>query len=483
MELRATLNNLKENENTITGLIPYNSTSEYMGFTEEIRQGAFKYDDVIVLYNHDRNKVLGSTKNKTLELRDSENGLQFKLNPIDTSYGQDALKLIKSGTNTGVSFGFNVIKDSWNGDKRSLEEIQLNEISICVTTPAYKSAYARNKEEGEKEMNKKTEEIKIEERETKGVLSMGTKKEIKKEEIRTLGANETFRSIAKGNTNLSLGDVIRCMANPNMVQENVYEEFRTSMMTSGNKIIIPQILSSTILDVARNQSAFMGNIPVAPMVTNNLKTLKVKTPYDGVALKNEGEKGAYGTVDFEGVDLQSKTFFGLLKLTIEDLQSANLESIIKDQLGKDLGAKVDKFIIDKISKETGIINKSTKKDAISIYDTVEDTITEIQGSNYNPTNLVINSQIDGTLRKARATDQTPLQPTQGFAGLNKRVSNSVNNIAIYQPSALLMGVQKSIVLESSTDVFFESGEVVFRIYMMCDVAVIEPKAMGLINLA
>lgn len=40
---------------------------------------------------------------------------------------------------TGWSFGFRCMKDSWNdtGELRTLEEIELDEVSILTKTPAY----------------------------------------------------------------------------------------------------------------------------------------------------------------------------------------------------------------------------------------------------------------------------------------------------------------------------------------------------------
>ena len=59
-------------------------------FVERIERGAFSRairegHDVRALFNHDPNQVLARTKNKTLTLRETEEGLESEADPADTS--------------------------------------------------------------------------------------------------------------------------------------------------------------------------------------------------------------------------------------------------------------------------------------------------------------------------------------------------------------------------------------------------------------
>ena len=50
---------------------------------------------------------------------------------------------IKENGTSGISFGFKAIKDTWNGIKRTINEMHLFEISILMTKqPAYSGGYA-----------------------------------------------------------------------------------------------------------------------------------------------------------------------------------------------------------------------------------------------------------------------------------------------------------------------------------------------------
>jgi HK97 family phage prohead protease len=122
----------------------FNSRSENLGgFTEFVAPGAFtrslkSRNDVKLLWNHDAGQVLGSTRAKTMTLVEDERGLKVSATLPNTSLGRDTAELIRTGIIDSMSFGFNVIKDSWNaeGNERTLHSVRLFEVSV-VAFPAY----------------------------------------------------------------------------------------------------------------------------------------------------------------------------------------------------------------------------------------------------------------------------------------------------------------------------------------------------------
>lgn len=121
---------------------PYESETRIGEFRERIARGAFtrtlsESRDILALSDHDPAKVLGRTKSGTLELEETVHGLQFRLQLPDTTIGRDLRELANRGDLGGVSFGFRAIKDSWEGDLRTLEEVELHEVSIVQSFPAY----------------------------------------------------------------------------------------------------------------------------------------------------------------------------------------------------------------------------------------------------------------------------------------------------------------------------------------------------------
>lgn len=115
-------------------------------FRETVKKGAFakaieKAKDINFLFDHDRNKLLASTNNGSLAIKETDNGVEIEANIVDTSYGKDAYTLIKSGLISNMSFGFSCLKDSWKRMEdgtplRIIEELSLHEVS-CLQKPAY----------------------------------------------------------------------------------------------------------------------------------------------------------------------------------------------------------------------------------------------------------------------------------------------------------------------------------------------------------
>ena len=106
-------------------------------FREIVRQGTFKKaletgKPVSLMLNHER--TICDT-NSGLELREDNIGLHAKAVISDS----EIISAAENGKLTGWSFGFKCKKDSWNdtGEVRTLEEIELDEVSILTKTPAY----------------------------------------------------------------------------------------------------------------------------------------------------------------------------------------------------------------------------------------------------------------------------------------------------------------------------------------------------------
>lgn len=121
---------------------PYESETRIGEFRERIAKGAFTRTlrdnrDILAFADHNPAKVLGRTSSGTLALEETAQGLQFRLQLPDTTIGRDLRELAQRGDLGGVSFGFRAIRDSWEGELRTLHEVELHEISIVQSWPAY----------------------------------------------------------------------------------------------------------------------------------------------------------------------------------------------------------------------------------------------------------------------------------------------------------------------------------------------------------
>ena len=137
----------KDGVRYISGVIPYDSMSEDMGYREVIRKGAFtktlNEGDPRCLWAHNTQFVMGRKSAGTLTFEDRDDGLHFDCSLPKTSWAQDVFETVSRRDAPGVSFGFYVIKDSWTRGKdkeptvRELLEVRLLEVSVGVAFPAY----------------------------------------------------------------------------------------------------------------------------------------------------------------------------------------------------------------------------------------------------------------------------------------------------------------------------------------------------------
>lgn len=142
---------------TIEGyFIRFDSPTELWSNTfEEVAPEAVERslsDDIKCLFNHERGTVLGSSKNKTLELKADPKGLwgKVEVNEEDTE-AMNVYSRVKRGDINTCSFGFYPLKEevTENDDGSFIFRIldmDLSEVSI-VAFPAYKDTHVEARQE------------------------------------------------------------------------------------------------------------------------------------------------------------------------------------------------------------------------------------------------------------------------------------------------------------------------------------------------
>lgn len=162
-------------------------------YREIVRSGTFSRSiknrsEVDLLFNHKRNRKLGSTGTGNFSLHEDSIGL-FAEATIDD---EEVIERARRGELRGWSFGFVDKKENWdesNGQvKRYLTDIDLREVSILDCTPAY-NAMSLEVRGGVLEQRQVKEEIRIVEDEEEKETSEDSKKE-DEEEKDTEGTGE-----------------------------------------------------------------------------------------------------------------------------------------------------------------------------------------------------------------------------------------------------------------------------------------------------
>lgn len=139
----------------ITGLgaVYYDGTKKtefqlYEGAVERIMPGAFtraleERQDVMGLFNHDKNQILGRVSAGTMKLSDTKAGLVYEVTPPATTVGRDVLENVRVRNVTGSSFSFNVKEERWTSkdgqEIREVLDVDLFDVGPVVF-PAYEAA-------------------------------------------------------------------------------------------------------------------------------------------------------------------------------------------------------------------------------------------------------------------------------------------------------------------------------------------------------
>lgn len=148
-----TVADTEDGQKTFSGYAAlFDTPSAGLPFTEVIAPGAFKRTlsraaagskVVAFLFGHDETRALATTASGRLSLKEDERGLRVeaKLDPADPDAAGVISKLTHEAAAMGMSFGFTTPKggDEWSGDKRTIREVNLFEVSVLSAgqTPAY----------------------------------------------------------------------------------------------------------------------------------------------------------------------------------------------------------------------------------------------------------------------------------------------------------------------------------------------------------
>lgn len=123
-------------------------------FVERVMPGAFaraveRRDgaDVVGLFNHKAELVLGRQSADTLQLKEDAKGLHYVIETPNTTVARDLLENLRLRNVTGSSFSFFPIAERWSHDEsRDLDVVELLEVETRdvgpVTFPAYQATEA-----------------------------------------------------------------------------------------------------------------------------------------------------------------------------------------------------------------------------------------------------------------------------------------------------------------------------------------------------
>lgn len=314
-------------------------------------------------------------------------------------------------------------------------------------------------------------------------------------ELRYFRKGESVQSIYPNKDNLNLGLYLRGAITGNWNGADKEKEEYRSLTTATSSVLIPQVLSAQVIDQIRNQSIlFDAGVPMLDMPEGNLKISRIKTA-PSFSFKAEGEETTESAMEFESVDLKSKTVYGLISLTLEAVKSsANLDSVVRNAMSESVAQAIDYNCLfgNGVEQPKGIltydtINNQAETTAFTNYDPFVKAVGSIRKANGSPTAWAYNATTEENINLLKTSTYEPLPAPQVINGLTKSVSNQLpsdggtgtneSTSIIYDPKSILIGMQSQLAVEMSKEALdaWKKGLVYLRVYAMLDVALLRPK--------
>lgn len=322
-------------------------------FVEKIERGTFtralqQGNEIHFLAEHDNKLLLASTRNDSLTLREDDQGLYMEAKISDTSWGRDYHQLIQDGLLINMSFGMQVLNDTWTERDdgtllRSISDLVLSEVSV-VRNPAYvqSNIQARSldvidepqinlmeespmsKEKQMQELRNQLEAMENEQR---------AEQEQANTETRQLGEVDTKESELRGVEQFLKGDVHSA-------------EVRTLTTTTG-AITVPTSLSNVIVEKLVEQAPLFQRAKSFTPVSGTLEVLREKNIGDATFV-GEMEDAGFSDFSFDKVTLEQRRAATAIELSQQLVNDSgiNVVDYAVNVMTRRLARKIDETVLN-----------------------------------------------------------------------------------------------------------------------------------------
>lgn len=287
--------------------------------------------------------------------------------------------------------------------------------------------------------------------------------------------------IGKIEEGLTLGGIIRAMATKQTDNPAIKAVIQNSVNGS---VLVPESLSKTLLQAVRDKSVLANTQMKTVLMPTSKMTIAKQDNLPESAFKIESEKIVEGSMSFSPLVLSAKTIASTVRISSELMQDAQgVQEAITNALAESVAAEIDKQFItgDGIAPNPlGLKNYDIEKVTLPTeFSEMKNTgdisalVEKIRIANNEPNAVIYNAQVQGIIDRQTNQVGDPLRPFESYAGLEKHVSNKLDDIIVGDFSKLLMGVVKNVEIAMndkdtrSWDHYEHSFRVVARVDVVC----------------
>lgn len=484
---------------------------------EAVRRTLESDIDLIMLHNHDSNRVLGRVSAKTLRVAAGADGLHFELDP--PQHAHDLVESVRRGDVTGASFRFSVPPggDRWdftvNPPIRTVTDMRVRELSAGVVFPAYKQSHvaalrsldAARAQEPPMEptttttVPEPTPPVPPAVTETRDV-------EVIDLESRVLAPGDSFRSWVEQHGKvdaaykaLGFGQFIRAMV---CGPRNDLERRALAEGTdSAGGYTVPDIVTSAFIDRLRaamvTQRAGARTVPL----TSDKTTVARLATDPTVAWRLENAEITASDATFEGVVFVPRSLACLVRVSRELLEdSVNIDRMLERAFAESMAVEVDRVALigtgtppePKGISATTNVGSVAGGGALTSWDKVLDAVYEVLVDNGPmPTSIVMPPRTFIAMAKLKqATTNAPLPRPPLIDGLTvyqtsalpiTEAPGTASRIMLGDFTQLLLGIRSSLRVEVLRERYAEFVQYGFLAHLRADVALEHPEAFAMVT--
>ncbi|PGP00470.1 phage major capsid protein [Bacillus cereus] len=356
-------------------------------FIERIEPGTFqralqKGNDVHFLAEHDNAKLLASTKNGSLQLREDDKGLYMEARISPTSWGKDYHQLIQDGLLTNMSFGMQVAKEKWDKRddgtyQRTISDLHLAEVSV-VRNPAYvqssiQALQARSIEVidtpvffmEKNDKNPMEEPIMSKEKQLKELRAQMETMEAEVRAEQEVAKEVEVRDVEVDPSEAELRGVEQ------FLKGDIHGAEVRQMTTGTGAITVPTSLSNVIVEKLVEQAALFGRAKGFTPVSGTLEVLREKEIGDATFI-GEWDDASMSDFSFEKVILEQRRAATAIELSQQLVNDSgiNVVDYAVNVMTRRLSRKLDETVLngDKTKKQFEGILTSTVAEVVATHE-------------------------------------------------------------------------------------------------------------------
>ena len=290
--------------------------------------------------------------------------------------------------------------------------------------------------------------------------------------------------------------------------ESELRAFSGNLGTSGG-FLIPEVLSSMFIDVARNQSrVIQAGAQTISVPSRDVVIAKV-TKDASTSYKQENEAATDNDMEFGYITLQSRTLVSYATISHELLQdaTANLDQIVMNAFGEAISLEMDRAALFGSGvagrplglynyNGIGIVSPNVNGFNISNYDEFSEAIQDIENANGTAKAAIFSPRTAAQLRELKeATTNAYLSAPSFFTDLKRLTTNQVPNNLTYGTatdasaafigdfSQVLFAVRQNLRIETSNHAgeAWQRYQFKIRATLRYDIAVLRPSHFSVIK--